>query len=390
MDLVRPLGLAGVEVAVVAVSGAPTRFSRFVRAVIEADETQQTGEQVVEQLIRFAAGQSSKPILFYDSDAALSIISQYAGRLREHFAFVIPPSTLVEDLVDKSRFQLIAERLGLPVPPTQELVPGPATGAPDVKLRYPIVVKPVSRADHFRWEAFQARGKAHRVQSADAFREIWPRLGATGARVIAQELITGHERQIFSFHAYVDADGRIAAHFVGRKIRTFPREYGDTSALTITADPEVAESGIDILRRLDFRGVAKLDFKRGPDGRLHLLEINPRFNLWHHPGAITGVNIPAFVYADLTGRPRPRSEPARVGTTWFKAWRDPVAARQDGMSLVAWLRWAMRADSTAVLAWDDPMPFVRGMAWTRARRRLGIEGAETALTKRRADGTGTP
>src|SRR5215470_19812901 len=38
-------------------------------------------------------------------------------------------------------------------------------------------------------------------------------------------------------------------------------------------------------------GVAKPDFKRAPDGRLLLLEINPRFNLWHHLGAVAGVNL---------------------------------------------------------------------------------------------------
>ena len=52
-------------------------------------------------------------------------------------------------------------------------------------------------------------------------------------------------------------------------------------------------------------GVAKLDFKRDRSGKLHLFEINPRFTLWHHAAAIAGVNIPALVYADLTGAPWP-------------------------------------------------------------------------------------
>ena len=60
-----------------------------------------------------------------------------------------------------------------------------------------------------------------------------------------------------------------------------------------------------IVERLALTGVAKLDFKRDPQGNLRLLEINPRFNLWHHAGAIAGVNIPALVYADLAGLPRP-------------------------------------------------------------------------------------
>jgi predicted ATP-grasp superfamily ATP-dependent carboligase len=43
------------------------------------------------------------------------------------------------------------------------------------------------------------------------------------------------------------------------------------------------------------------------------LEINPRFTLWHHAGAVAGVNIPALVYADLTGTPRPATARAKAG-----------------------------------------------------------------------------
>jgi ATP-grasp in the biosynthetic pathway with Ter operon len=64
---------------------------------------------------------------------------------------------------------------------------------------------------------------------------------------------------------------------------------------------DVRRTGREVVERLALTGVAKLDFKRDLQGNLRLLEINPRFNLWHHRGAIVGVNIPALVYADLTG-----------------------------------------------------------------------------------------
>jgi hypothetical protein len=50
---------------------------------------------------------------------------------------------------------------------------------------------------------------------------------------------------------------------------------------------------------------AKLDFKRAPDGALRILEFNPRFNLWHYPGALGGGSLPALVHAlgRLAGAP---------------------------------------------------------------------------------------
>jgi D-aspartate ligase len=116
------------------------------------------------------------------------------------------------------------------------------------------------------------------------------------------------------------------------------------------------------LSRLDLRGVAKVDFKRGPDGRLHVLEVNPRFTLWVHVGALAGVNLPQLVYADLTGRPRPAAKPARAGVTWRRA-SDVKAARALGIGRAQWLAAALRSDATAGFAWNDPLPLVRSSPW---------------------------
>jgi len=369
MDLVRPLGCAGIDVAVVAEPGDPQRFSRFTRAVIETAGESESDEQLVESLMEFGQRQSSPPVLFYMDDAPLSLVSRFRERLREAFTFVIPDHRLVCDLVDKARFQALAERLSLPVPRARVLAPAEQPTLPDVDLRFPIVVKPVTRPDRARWSEVEPRGKAYHVASLENLRMLWPRLAASQIKVMAQEMVSGHENQIVSYHSYVN-EGCIVGEFTGKKIRTYPPAYGHTSALMVSADREVADLGRDILRGLDFSGVAKLDFKRGPDGQLHLLEINPRFSLWHHVGAAAGVNIPALVHADLTGQERPPTISARPGTTWVKPWRDPVAAREDGISLQRWMRWALHADATSTLAWDDPMPFLRGMVWTRAKRRL--------------------
>lgn len=370
MDVVRPLGRAGIHVAVVAQPDDPERFSRFTRAVIETAGHSEPDEQVIDHLIEFGRRQPSPVVLFYTDDKTLSLASRYRDSLRETFTFVMPDHGLVCDLVDKARFQALAERLSLPVPRARVLAPAEQGPPPDLDLRFPVVLKPVTRLDYVRWASLESRAKAYHVASEEDLRLLWPRLTAGQVVAVAQEMVPGHENQIVSYHAYVDDDGCIVDDFTGRKIRTYPPEFGHTTALSISDDREVADLGRDILQRLDFAGVVKLDFKRGPDGQLHLLEINPRFSLWHNPGAAAGVNIPALVHGDLTGRPRPRPVSARPGTTWVKLWRDPLAAREDGISLRRWMRWALGADTTSVLAWDDPMPFLRGMMWAGAKHRL--------------------
>ena len=68
---------------------------------------------------------------------------------------------------------------------------------------------------------------------------------------------------------------RSSAKFTGRKIRTYPSAFGFSTALEVTEKEDVTNHGRALVQRLNLRGVAKVDFKRGPDDKLHILEINP-------------------------------------------------------------------------------------------------------------------
>jgi predicted ATP-grasp superfamily ATP-dependent carboligase len=219
-----------------------------------------------------------------------------------------------------------------------------------------VIVKPVERGEGWN-DTFGLR-KAVRADTMAELGSLWPQLRAVGVELMAQQFIAGGEDRIESYHCYVDRGGAIAGEFTGRKLRTYPVHYGHTSALEITDAPDVQALGRAVIEKIALTGVAKLDFKRDAQGRLHLLEINPRFNLWHHAGAVAGVNIPALVYADLAGIPRPATARARAGVRWCRAWNDLPAALARGVPLSAWLNWTLRCEAKSALAWDDPLPFL--------------------------------
>lgn len=368
MDVVRPLGLAGIRCAVVTGPGSPSVYSRFTRAALYWKDFSERPEELVDALVRFGAAQPEPPVLFYTEDSHLLLVSRYRHRLAPAFRFVLGEEQLIEDLVDKTRFHELAERLDLPVPATRRIRTIGAPSPPRLDLTFPIIVKPPTRGS--AWGAIWGQRKALQVDTPAAMDELWPRLVASGTDLLAQELIPGPESRIESYHVYVDAQGAIVGEFTGRKIRTQPSNFGLSTALEITGEADVTSQGRALVRRLDLRGVAKVDFKRGPDDKLHILEINPRFNLWHHLGAVAGVNLPALVYADAVGRPRPTVHEARAGVRWCLLWQDRAAARASAVPLAVWLPWALRCEAKSAVAWDDPLPLLRG-AWSlwRSRRR---------------------
>lgn len=360
IDMLRPLVMAGIPSAVCAGTHALPRYSRFARKLIDWYDPWKQPERLVESLIDFASGLTQRPILFYESDADLLMISRNRQRLSEYYCFIVPDSELTEILVDKLRFQELASELDLPVPPAVLVSAGADLRSAIDDLKFPLIVKPVTRKVS-AWSPIAGLSKAIRVDTAGQLSNLRASLEENEIEYLVQELVEGDESSIESYHVYVDSSGEIAGEFTGKKIRTYPREFGQSCALTISDAPDVAELGQDLVKKLNFRGLAKFDFKRAPDGGLYLLEVNPRFSLWHHLGAAAGVNIPLLVYCDLAGIARPETGSAKVGATWCRMWQDIFAARKEGVAFLTWLRWALSCEAKAGLAWDDPLPIFGAM-----------------------------
>ncbi len=137
--MVSALGMAGIACVTVAVATEPVRHSRFVVDRVDLGDGSDPA-RVVEQLHCFAQSQSTPPVLFYQTDADLLLVSRYRDRLQEAFCLMLPEPELAEDLVDKARFAALAQELHLPVPPLRVLAAD--VDGRENDLRYPLVLSP--------------------------------------------------------------------------------------------------------------------------------------------------------------------------------------------------------------------------------------------------------
>jgi predicted ATP-grasp superfamily ATP-dependent carboligase len=370
-EVARSLAFVGIPSAIVAPDHDAARLSRHATTITTHNwsdpEDVSSNQGLVERLVSYARTQPAPPPLLFTSDEALLFASRHRDELGAAFRFAIADPDSVEIMVDKARFASLAERLGFRAPLTRVLEPRPDAPPDDMsRLCFPLIVKPYRRERV--WHESVTAKKALQVGDEQDLLRLWPRLAALGAPVVLQESVPGPESRLESYHVYLDHNGRIAGEFAGRKIRTLPLAHGHTTALTITDTPDVIEQGRELVRMLGLRGVAKVDFKRAPNGDLYVLEVNPRFHLWHHAGALAGVNIPALVYADLTDMPRPAAGPARPGVRWVHP-RDLFAAKADDVPTWRWIRWAGGCEAKAYWAWDDPLPLIAAVASRIPRRR---------------------
>ncbi len=148
MDLLQPVAMAGIPCAVVTRPGVPSLYSRFARARFAWDDFAENTGALLDALLRFGSAQRERPVLFYEEDAQLLFISRHREELQQAFRFVIAEAPLVEDLVDKARFQALAEKHALPVPPSRRFHPV-ALQPSDLSLDFPVIIKPLTRVK--RW-----------------------------------------------------------------------------------------------------------------------------------------------------------------------------------------------------------------------------------------------
>jgi predicted ATP-grasp superfamily ATP-dependent carboligase len=381
LSLVRALGCRGIPVAVATHDPhSSATKSRYCQTVVPIPSVVDDPDGAVRALVDWGRRQLDPPIVFYQGDHDLLALSRHREELAPYLQCVLPPRELVEDCVDKVRFATLAERLDLPVPRTF-ILRRPVSQQPEVMAwdHFPCVLKPAMRTHWFDSELLQhanSKPKALYVGSRSDLERLLPLVDRLPTDCVLQSLVVGGEDRILSYHAYVRPGGERVAEFTGRKLRTAPRRHGVSTYVEITDDPAVKLIGHSVLDRLGFSGVLKMDFKQDErDGRLYLLEINPRFSLWHHPATLAGVPVPELVYRDCT---EPGSAKAasvvRTGVRWLSALADRRAMGEHiasgELSVAGWIWQLATATVNEDFRLRDPRPGVTEL-FGMVTRRLG-------------------
>lgn len=152
----------------------------------------------------------------------------------------------------------------------------------------------------------------------------------------------------------VDADGRVASRFQHVTLDTWPASAGSSAwARSVRPDEQLIARAGGLLAGLGYRGLAQLDFMRGPDGPV-LIDVNPRYYGSLALALAAGVNLPSAWHAVTVGAepPRPGSYRTDVTYRWLAA---DVVALARGRPRRLWRR-TQRPRAGAM--WDrrDPLP----------------------------------
>jgi D-aspartate ligase len=370
LNVLRALGAGGIRATVAAPRASePALPSRHCAGHVQLPPLEER-DAVTAALLRAAEGSAAPVPLYYGNDDYLDLVQEQRDALQKRYRYIVNDPPVARALIHKQRFAEFALRRGLPVP--RELQWGELD-----RWRGAVLVKPKAKVD---WDnsavLAQLLGGAGKARVFGSGRDVLANPAAVRLRddVLLQEYVAGGDRQLWSFHGYADETGQLLACFVGRKIRTWPELTGASSFLELAHNAELERIGREAAERATLKGVFKLDFKQDAvTGGYRLLEVNARYNLWHYLGARNGINLPRIAYDYLVHGKRPQPAGYRCTHRWvdlrvdFQAYRQLHA--QGRLGLAEWL-WSLARTSKvySLLAWSDPLPFVR--YWLRRLKRL--------------------
>lgn len=317
LGIARSLGPLGVRViGVTHVPGFPGNYSRWLDYRASADSAAEA-ERLVEQVGVLASELGTRAVLFPTRDHDIHFISRFRDRLDRQF--ILPPADpdSLAQILDKTRLFEAAKAANVAVPVSVTV--RSATERERARdLRYPCICKPVFGSQWRKkgvWDAV-GRRKAVKVDTYDEFVNLHARLESLDPLVIVQQWIEGGDSELLIVGAYCNSNFEMSAFFTARKLLQEPPLIGTGIVVEALPIAGIEAPARALLRALRFNGVAEVEFKRDRrDGRIYLIEVNPRHWDQHRVGALAGVDVTEVAYRDATQQAprqvRQRPEPVR-------------------------------------------------------------------------------
>ncbi len=371
LTVVRSLGRRGVPVWVFPEQQKIATKSRYAlrHLPLPSDEKRQV-DFLLEVGRRFGL---DGWVLFPTEDTHAAMIARHQAKLATLFRLATSPWETVEVAYDKRSTYRVAQKFGVHTPAT--FYPRDRRVVETLECRFPVILKPAIKEVNNRFtreKAWPIEDKASLLATYDVACGMIDR-----GLIMIQELVPGGGEAQFSFGAICE-NGRTLASVVARRARQYPVDFGRSSSFVETVEePAVEHAGKHLLEALGYTGVMEAEFKYDArDGRYKLLDLNPRVWGWHTLTRPGGVDFPFFMWRLAQNLPIPEVR-VKAGYRWVRMTTDlPAAAREiigGRLSIGSYLRSLRSPLEHAVMAADDPMPFlleVPMLAITRLAQRV--------------------
>jgi predicted ATP-grasp superfamily ATP-dependent carboligase len=323
-------------------------------------DVQREGEPIESWLERLPF---ERAVLIPCSDRWITRIAELPRQLRNRFPASLSEPQVLHNLVDKAAFAKRLQEKEIPHPYSKTLDShDDLVDIPD-RVFEAAILKPrdsQSFQEQFGVKAFHVSGRAEVAERLQTIR-------TKGLDAIVQEYVPGPATHHYFLDGFVDRHGRMRGLLVRQRLRMYPADFGNSTAM-ISVAPDAAAQAIESIQQLlstiGYRGIFSSEFKLDArDGLFKILEVNARPWWFVNFTARCGVDVCSMAYSDALGEDVPSVDTYQVGRREVYPYTDFFACRalqrRGELSLWSWFRSWFGATQT-VFQWSDPLPATAG------------------------------
>jgi D-aspartate ligase len=299
--LMRDLSQRGVRVCCIDHNPAQSGFRTIYGEGYLCPNPEEAAEEWVIFMRLLAGRLGGKPVLISSADVYVTAIAEHAAALDRHFVFAHSVAAQALLATKKRQYEL-SESHGLPVPRTRFVTSLDEVVDFGSVARFPCLLKPV----HFRdWMGLPAGHplRNQKIVIADSKEDLAAkyRLAAQASgELVAQEIIEGPDTAKLVYLSCYAKSGLRLGHCMLRQLRANPKDFGSASAVEPALDEEADRLCDGFLRGMGYTGICEIELKRDSrDGRVKMIESNPRYRVTADAGKYAGVELGWLHYLDL-------------------------------------------------------------------------------------------
>lgn len=377
VTVVRDLARLGVTVRASGPKGCLGLASRYCSEAFRVPDGQAVGDYW-HKLLLSDDHRLDGSVIFALCDDSVEFISTHHAALKGRYRVEDTDPELRLAMLDKKITLEIAREAGVPTPNFWTIDTIEDVDGIEDELTYPLMVKPIH--SHLFSPIFGQKLFIIDEGFANVREKVSLALDH-GLEVMIVEMIPGPDSNLCSYYTYHDDMGRSLFEFTKRIIRRYPYNRGGAVYHETDWVPEAVEEGRKFFRSIPWRGMANIEFKLDlRDGRLKVIECNPRFTAAHVLVVASGAPIDTMIYCTLTGQPGPTFTTYKMNVRQWNPSRDVLAfleMRKKGLlSFPQWMKSILhRPTVLPVFDIRDPMPSLSFLLTISSRFRRKIDRA---------------
>lgn len=245
-------------------------------------------------------------------DAELPVLQHLQEALARSGIRCVLPSR--ESMARRSKPELprLATALGLCTPETRPVVDEAGLLLAAAELGFPLVVKgPFCEAD-------VVHGREQALSAFFRLSQSW------GLPVLVQRFVTGEEHNVAAL-----GDGRGGAYGAVGMCKTVVTRLGKAWGAVTVRNPEVLDVAERVVRGLRWHGGCEVELLRERTGKIHLIEVNPRFPAWIYLTTAAGENLPYGLLRLALGKEPPSYAPYQTGVFYVRHASEAIFSMSD-------------------------------------------------------------